>query len=189
MANILDIFRTHTGERLITRAGELTLLDKQEIERAFIFTLPALLSIFRKTEGLSLEQAQDLISFIEKADLTSEGEKILNQHLNKDQFQNLKSCADMLEIDKEAFQNILNISAAFLAATITQMNKIEKDVKVSDLIPTLSGQDVKYDEAFISTIVKHDESPGIIDSSEKIALGHKKDDNDQSILGGYSGGR
>ncbi|MCM8570241.1 hypothetical protein NE848_12680 [Gramella jeungdoensis] len=189
MANILDVFRTHTGERLVERTGELIKLDKQKIERALVFTLPALLSVFQKNEEFLMGGSSNLISLVEKGDLILEGDKTLKQHLSEEQLESLKRNASLLKIDEQSFQDILKIAAAFLSGVIAQMKETEKDSETVDLLRTLSGQDVKYDKVFIRTLVKNEDSPDIIDSSEEIALGRKKDDNDESILGGYSGGR
>lgn len=189
MANLLDIFRTHTGERLMEKTEELTSQDRSKIQRTFTFTLPALLSVFQKNEALLLKDFQDLISFIEQADLISEGNNIIVHQLDPDQIELLENCSDLQKMDKESFQKILKISAGFIAAIITQMKKKEENAQISDLIQSLNGQGVEYDKVFIRTLVKNEDSPDLIDSSEEIALGKKNNNDDQSILGGYSGGR
>lgn len=189
MANILDVFRTHTGERLVNKAKELTSLEREKLERTFTFSLPALLSIFQEYEVQAEGEQKDLTSYLEKSDLIPEGEKIISQQLNKERFELIKNCAGLFDMDSANFEKILEISSAFLAATITRMKTAETDARFPDLVQTLDGRSVKYDKLFIRTLVKNEDDPGIIDSSEEIALGNKKDDNDQSILGGYSGGR
>ena len=189
MANILDVFRTHTGERLVDKTKELTSLEIEKLERAFTFSLPALLSIFQKYQVQATGDQKDLTSFIEKSDLIQEGEKIISEKFHREHIDLIKNCATLFDMDSTNFEKVLKISAAFLDATITRMKTAETDALFLELVETLTGGSVKYDKLFIRTLVKNEDDPGIIDSSEEIALGNKKDDNDQSILGGYSGGR
>ncbi len=188
MANILDIFRTHTGEKLLKRSIKKTGVEKKELEKAFIMALPSLLSSVRKTRNFD-SKSFHLVEYIEKEDLVKSGKSSVENFLNTDELNKLLECSVILEIEKETFEKVIHISAGILSVIITQMNKETNQNDTAEILRSLSGLEVTFDQAFINTLIKDEERPNFINSAEKIALGKDKDDNDQSILGGYTGGR
>lgn len=66
MANILDIFRTHVGNELMEKTGEETGLNPKEIHRAYIFTLPFVLSVHRSKCDQGTNHSKEFASELEK---------------------------------------------------------------------------------------------------------------------------
>lgn len=190
MANILDIFRTHTGELLLQKTSELIPVEKKEIRQAFTFSLPAMLVILQdKPSFRTKTTAQDLISYIEGSDLISSGKEYLEEFIQEQQLESLSNNNIFTGLSSEQFHKLLSISAGVMAGIISQIQKTDAKARFSEIIETLSGYNAKYEKAFIKTLIKNEDDPNLIESSEEIALDHKKDDDDQSILGGYTGGR
>jgi len=188
MANILDIFRTQTGNKLLERSRKITDLDIETIQRAFIFTLPALLTIYEKKEITYNEQPKDLIKFIENENLVDFGKEKTEFLLESSEKKILLDFSQILEINKVKFEMILHISAAVIAIIISEIRE-KKNAGVRDILKTLCGLDTKYDEDFVKVLIKNPGDANIIDSREEISLNKNRDDNDPSILGGYAGGR
>lgn len=189
MANILDIFRTQAGHKLIERIRELTGQEKEKIESALTFCLPALLCITDKVRKTESEKNGDLISFIENADLLALGSDCMEYQFEKSKIEKLKNSGSLLEIPQKDFLKILKICTAFLNALITKIKESAEDIETVEIINTLTGKSLKHDRPFIKALVKKGDSPDLIHSSEEIALGENKKDDDESIIGGYAGGR
>ncbi|TBW29074.1 hypothetical protein [Gramella sp. KN1008] len=189
MANILDVFRTQAGQKLIERTQQLTGQEGEKVQKALVFTLPAILTNSKSFDIAESEGKSDLISFIEQADLLAIGTDATVHQFDTVQIQKLKSFGSLIEIPEEDFLKILKISTAFLNALITQMMNAEEDADHTEIIETLCGKSLKYERIYIKALVKKGDSPDLIQSSEEIALGEDRKDDDESILGGYSGGR
>ncbi|MCB7480036.1 hypothetical protein [Christiangramia sediminis] len=188
MANILDIFRTQTGKKLLERSREITELDVGTVQQAFIFTLPALLTIYEKKEFTFNEQPKDLIKFIENENLVDFGKEKTELLLESSEKKIILDFSQILEINKVNFEMILHISAAVIAIIISEIRE-NKNAEARDISKTLCGLDTKYNEDFVKVLIKNPDDANIIDSREEIALNKNWDDNDPSILGGYAGGR
>ena len=190
MANILDIFRTHTGEKLLERcASEIGDHRTEDFQLAFIYLFPTLLVCFEKTEEIPETDPANLVQFIEKGHFISSGKKVVSGALNEELLEIIHSGRKLMNFDQSNFQKLTYVAAGILSCIIHEIKSNEKDAGISEIIRTLSGIDVKYDGAFINTLIKDRESAHLIDNSEKIALDSDKDKGDQSILGGYAGGR
>ncbi len=190
MANILDIFRTHTGEQLLKRCSSEIGEDKiEDFQQAFIYLFPTLLVCFEKTEEIPETDPANLIQFIEKGHFISSGKKVVSGTLNEELLEIIHSGRKLINIDQSNFQKLTYVAAGVLSCIIHEIKSNEKDARLSEIIRTLSGSDIKYDSAFINTLIKENDNANLIDSSEKIALDSDNDKDDQSILGGYAGGR
>lgn len=197
MANILDIFRTHTGHRLLERTTEETGLSENEVKRAFLIALPAIISIHQSQcesgNGHFREARKEVESFteyIENDDFCQIGDKIINLLLNPNQFEKIGSLSKVIGVSQPAFEKILKISGGTIFSILTEISE-SKSLRREDhceLVDSLAGITTKFDKAFIKTLIKNEDAPHLIDSAEKISL-DSEDDDEQSILGGYSGGR
>ena len=189
MANILDLFRTHTGDRLLNRSIEITNLNKEEIHSSFLIILPSLLAIMKTRKSIENKISINVIKFIQEADLISEGKKVTEKIIAQAQIDNLKKCSVIPGISEEKFKDFIDISTGILSVIISQILKDNNHLGFTDVIRTLTGEETKADKAFIQALVKNSDNPDFIDSSEEISFNTKKDDNDESILGGYTGGK
>ncbi len=198
MANILDIFRTHGGDRLLDISCEETGLSKPEIKRALLFTFPLLLSIHKSKCEAGDNRFKDIsnnlnsfLGYLQSENLSQSGEAVLEILISDNQKEKICSLSRMLSINESSLEKILNITAASLFSIIKEIiNK--RSLKREDhcvLLDTLAGINSKYDKDFVAVLVKNDDSPGIIDSAEEIALNPDRKDKDDSILGGYTGGK
>ncbi len=192
MANILDIFRTYSGKKLIERAQSETKLSDDELKRSFSVSLPIILAVFHKNDDLiNRVHALDNTSFIdhlEKNDLIKSGEDVfgkLELEINKE----LQAFDNIMDLQKNDSTKIFNISAAVVFKIVSEIKENEPKAKISEIIESLLGLSSAFEKAFINCIVKNPNSAGIIDPSEKIFLGDEEKGGDQSIIGGYSGGR
>lgn len=197
MANILDIFRTHTGHSLLERTTEETGLSENEVKRAFLLTLPSLTSthLGQCETGNShfkevRKELQSFTEFVEADDICHLGEKVVNLLLTPNQFEKISGFARVIGIPQSAFEKIIHISGGAIFSILTEITE-SKALKREDhceLVESLAGISTKFDREFIKTLIKNEDSPHLIDSAEKISL-DSEDDDEQSILGGYSGGR
>lgn len=188
MANILDIFRTHTGKRLVERSRELTDLEAETLQQAYIYTLPALLTVYERKDFTDKEEPKNLIKFIENGNPVDFGKEKTKFLLKESEKKIILDFSQILKMEKDNFEIILHISAAVIAVIISEI-KDKRNAEVRDILKTLCGLDTKYDEDFINVLIKNPDDANIIESSEEISLSNNKDDNDPSILGGYAGGR
>lgn len=189
MANILDIFRTHTGGRLLAQSSKITELNEQELKRAYTLLLPSILAICQSKNEIEEITSQNLIEFIEEQDLVKEGKKVSDHLLNKEQINNLDNCNILIDLEKESFHNVILISTGIISVIINELVRTNDHTDFREVIGSLSGDNTKFDKSFINLLVKNSDDPNLIESSEEIALKPDKDDNDSSILGGYTGGR
>lgn len=84
MANILDIFRTHVGNELMEKTGEETGLNPKEIHRAYIFTLPFVLSVHRSKCDQGTNHSKEFASELENSvDQSSEAKRNRRESLCK----------------------------------------------------------------------------------------------------------
>ncbi|AVR46440.1 hypothetical protein C7S20_14855 [Christiangramia fulva] len=198
MANILDIFRTHSGHRLLERTAEQTGISENEVNRAFLLALPTLLGIHLEqcASGKShfqeaRKEFQGFIDFIETEDLCHQGEKVMNLLLTANQQDKISSFSKVIGISQSAYEKVLKISCGAIFSILTEIteNKSLKREDHCELVHSLAGISTKFDREFIMTLIKNEDSPHLIDSAEKIALDREDDEDEQSILGGYTGGR
>lgn len=189
MANILDIFRTHTGGRLLAQSSEITELNEQELKRAYTLLLPSILTICQSKTEIKEITSQNLIEFIEEMDLVKEGKKVSDSLLNKEQINIIDGCSVLVDIGKESFHDVVLISTGIISVIINELLKTNENADFKEIIGSLSGDNTNFDRSFINLLVKNNDDPNLIESSEEIALKPDKDDNDSSILGGYAGGR
>ena len=189
MANILDIFRTHTGSRLVSQSSKLTKLNDHELKRAYTLSLPAIIAICQTKNEIKGIETPGLIEFIEKHDLVKTGEKVSESLLNEEQIEILTNCNVLIDIDRKSFYDITQISTGIISVIVHEILKRNDHAELQEVLGSLNGDNTKYDKAFINLLVKNNDDPNLINSSEEIALKPDKDDDDPSILGGYTGGR
>lgn len=187
MANILDIFRTQTGKRLLEKSRDITGLEIETLQRAFIYTLPALLTLYEKKGISDNDKPKDLINSIEKENLADFGKQETEYLFTSSEKKIILVFSSILNIKKETFETILHISSGIIAIIISEI-KEKENAELEDILKTLCGTDIKHEEDFVKVLIKNPNDANIIESREEIALG-KKNDDDPSILGGYAGGR
>jgi len=188
MANILDIFRTQTGAKLLEQSNKLTNLELERLQNAFVYTFPALLNVYLIKGVSNIVKPENLIELIESGDLTEFGKKETEYLLTIKEQKTILEFSGILAIEIEAFKNILHISTAVLATIISEMNRKQEN-EFSGIVKTLAGINTKYNEDFLKVLIKNPDDPNFIGSREEISLGRDTNDEDSSILGGYAGGR
>ncbi|MBT8319524.1 MAG: hypothetical protein KJP01_05280 [Gramella sp.] len=189
MANILDVFSTHTGERLLRRSVAIANINKDKLHNAYIFALPMILATLKSKDSFLRIDAQDLMHFIDEGDILTAGEKVNGNTYTQEQLEAISKSCQILGLSNENSVQVFNISAGFLTVLIQEIQKRNTDIQYIDILKNLTGEESNLEKIFIEVLVKNSDSPGFIDSAEEIALKSKKDGNDDSILGGYTGGR
>ncbi|WP_300439828.1 hypothetical protein [Christiangramia sp.] len=187
MANILDILLTRTGDRLLEKSQEITKLDSEVFKKSFVYSLPSLLIIYSNKSEFKTGKHNNLIALIENEDIIQAGKQNA-QSLTDPEIQVFLQYAEILDVEKKDLKDILYLSLAILTSIISEMME-NSDLKFQDIIKTLSGLETKNSEAYLKVLLKNAEDPNIIDNREEILLGRKNKDDDQSLLGGYTGGR
>lgn len=196
MANILDIFRTHTGKKLLESAGEETGLSEKELQRVFLFGLPFIISVHRSQCDNGNNNLKELTEGLQEIDLTNssevmkKGEVIFPNLLSNSRREKFIALSRSFGIDEKPFEQSLKISTGVIFGIIAQVTS-NKNLKREDhckLLDTLSGFSSVYEQELVKVFTRHDDSGNLIKTEEEIALG-RENDHDQSILGGYSGGR
>ncbi|TRO66593.1 hypothetical protein [Christiangramia sabulilitoris] len=189
MANILDIFSTHTGERLLRRSVAVCNISKDKIHNGFILALPTILAIMKKEKSLEKIETGDLIHFIEEEDIINTGEKVLHDLLEEEHLEKLKDFGALIGIEHENFVQILHLTSGFLSVLINEILKKDTNLQFNEVVKNLTGEENNLNRKFTQVLVKNSDSPGIVDSAEQISLNRDNDKDDESILGGFTGGR
>lgn len=187
MANILDIFRTQTGKKLLEKSRDVTGLEIETLQHTFVYILPALLTLYRKKGISDNDKPKHLIAFIENGKLSNFGKQETEYLLTSSEKKIILDFSEILDIKKEDFETILHISVGITAIIISEI-KEKTNAELEDILKTLCGTDIKHDQDFVKVLMKNSNDANIIESGEEIALG-KKNDDDPSLLGGYVGGR
>lgn len=196
MANILDIFRTHTGKKLLESAEEETGLSEKELQRVFLFGFPLIISIHHSNCDSGSKNLKELIEGLQELNLSNssealkKGEIIFPNLLSNARREKVIALSRIFGLNEKAFEKILKITVGVTFGVIAQITS-SKNLKREDhckLLDTLSGFSSVYENELVKIFTRHDDSGNLIKTEEEIALGKEKD-NDQSILGGYSGGR
>ena len=197
MANILDIFRTHVGNELVEKTFEETRLNPKEIHRAYIFTLPFVLSVHRSKCDQGTNHSKEFASELEKIQLTNlpklkeTGEKIFANMFSSARQEKIIALSRDLGISEKSLEKILKISCGLIFAILSQISS-RKNLKREDhckLLDSLSGVNAVYEQDVAKLFTQHDDSGNLIHTEEEIALGSDENEDDESILGGYAGGR
>lgn len=189
MASVLDIFQTHTGKKLFEKTLENSALNEKELQKAFTFSFPAVLTILENEITFSNKTPNELIEFIDTEDLENACEKALSSFSEKDQVLKLSQVAPSLDLPEKELVKILKISFGVLLVMLHQMVSENPDISYRELWLGLAGYSVKHQEIFLNTLMKGEDKPNLVDNAEKIAFGKDQDNDEPSILGGYSGGR
>jgi len=188
MANILDIFRTRAGHLLVEKSIEITGIEDSRIQQALTCLLPSLLSIYSAKDISKIKMAnENLISFLKNVDLIHQGKEEAELFLTDAKKNSFLHLSEALEVEEDSFKKLFYVSIALLSQIISEMKNKASDL--DGILKTLSGTDLKYHDDFINILSKDSTEPGIIDNVEEISLGKQEDDEDPSILGGYTGGR
>lgn len=189
MANILDIFSTHTGERLLRRSVSIANINKTDLHNAYIAILPLMLAILKTKKSNEKIEYQDLMHFIDEGDILREGKKVNRSIFSDEQFKAMNNLSQLLGLSPENSDHVINISAGFLWVLIQEIQEQNTNIEYNEIIRNLTGEESKLEKEFIGVLVKNSDDPGFIDNAEEIALKNRKKGNDDSILGGYTGGR
>jgi len=186
MANILDIFRTQTGTKLLEKSNNITGIHIELLQKAFVFTFPTLLNIYSTKISSEIEKPKDLVAFIENENLIEFGKKETKNVLNQKEQKFILAFSEILAVENKSFKDILHISTAVISVIISEIEE-KYNAEYSGIVKTLQGLDMIYNEAFVKVLIKNADDPNFIENSENISL--TKDTKDSSILGGYAGGR
>ena len=189
MANILDIFRTHTGNRLLRRSEELTGQKREELLKSFQLLFPLLLGLLRSKKEIGKPKMENLTSYIEKAELLSDGSKLSVTLFSNEELNAIANLSKIYQVDSDNFKKCIYISTAVLSGIINSILGKNPKATFTEVIGTIAGDSSKFDKSFVQILVKNSDSPNFINSSEEIALNPESNNDDESILGGFTGGK
>lgn len=185
MANILDIFRTTSGRKLIEKTRDLTGLEENVIREAYNLIFPALVIVFKRQNEIP-ENNEKISEFLNSEDAEGKAKK-LAKGLEKE-FQKLETLSEIRNTEKNKIRSMTNLAAGFIGSIFHQVKKDEPQIEITDFLNTLDSSDHKYEKQFIESLFE-EKGAQLIDDPEKTALEDGKEKDDKNPLGGYTGGR
>ena len=189
MANILDIFRTYAGDKLIERSAVISGVQEEKLKEFFSSVLPGIIVNISSEKLKRAPGSQKLIDFLEAPDMPEQSKQLLSDNFETEFLEKFKSTFLFSEIDASALDKLFNISVASAFILMKEIHAANISLDFKSIRQTLLGIEQSAVHEFVECIVKDKEGAHLIDNPNKIALGEKHDDSDQSILGGYAGGR
>lgn len=182
MANILDLFKIHFGNELIQNTHEELNLDRELVLQIFAYLVPWSiskidLSTYNKSDAkFSDLKFEDLLK--DSSIISSEDKKVMNSFLE-----------DTFEIESNSSVKITTIAENFTVSIISEIQSRNSKLELSEIKRTLLGASEKTSAEFIKVIMSEaNDSGNLIKPAGRIAL-EDKDSSEDSILGGYTGGK
>lgn len=208
MASILDLLNTNTGESLIKKASEQTSENQETVNTVLGLALPLLLSAMKSNLN-SDEGAESLYkalnsdkhdgSLIENSNsmdpeyLQNEGDRIVNHILGSEKKEQISSSlSSALNINKDSLSTILKMTAPVLLSILGSQKRKDNIPKegLEGLLGTVLGSNSRHDNSFLETLLDNDGDGRIIDDISGMILGgNNSGKSDDSILGGFTGGK
>ncbi|WP_405198811.1 hypothetical protein [Christiangramia sp. LLG6405-1] len=182
MANILDLFKISSGKQLIQNTHEELNLDKELILEIFASLLPWTISrVDHSTSSKSDAKFSDL-NFAdllnETSIISSEDKKVMNSLL-----------LNTYKVESNNSARFINIAENIIGSIISEIQSINGKLELTEIKRTLLGASEKASEEFIKVITSGaNDSADLIKPAGRIAL-EDKDSSEDSILGGFTGGK
>lgn len=189
MATILDIFRTQAGDTLIERTNITTGIDPDKLHKFFSAFFPLILSVSEEQNFHANKISTELLTFLKDDDLLVQSKKISENWNHENIDQASAKISELFGIQESNRVKLYEISFSFINILVNEIQSKNSTLKISEIIQTLLGKTQVAVQEFIDCIVKDSKEANLIDNPNRISLGEKNDDSDQSILGGYTGGR
>lgn len=189
MATILDIFRTYAGEKLVERTTVISGLQETKILEFYSAVLPAIIVKLPSEKLKRAPGSLKLIDFLESPEMPEKSMQLVNDNLDAAFIENLKFTALTSEMDASMADKLLHFATSSIFILMKEIHATNTMLDYESIKKTLLGFEQSALKEFVDCIVKNKEGAHLIDNPNKIALSEKNDDSDQSILGGYAGGR
>ena len=182
MANILDLFKISSGKQLIQNTHEKLNLDKELVLEILASLLPWTISRVELSEARSAlakfsdSKFDDLLK--ESSIISSEDKKVINSLLE-----------NTFQVDSNNSTIFINIAENIIVSIISEILSINGQLELIEIKETLLGASEKASEEFIKVITSgSNDSADLIKPAGRIAL-EDKDSSEDSILGGFTGGK
>ena len=182
MANILDLFKISSGKELIQNTHEELNLDKELVLEIFASLLPWTISRVELSKSRSALakfsdlKFEDLLK--DSSIISSEDKKVMNSFLE-----------DTFEIESNNSLKFITIAENITVSIISEIQSRNSKLELTEIKRTLLGASEKASAEFIKVIMSGaNDSGNLIKPAGRIAL-EEKDSSEDSILGGYTGGK
>ena len=189
MANILDIFRSYAGDKLIERSSIISGVQEEKLLDFYSSVFPIIITQIPSENLKRAPGTQKLIAFLEAPEFPEQCKQLVKDNLEATFNEDLKAKAFDKIIEKSAQDKLFTLAVASAFVLIKEIHASNTSLDYGVIKRTLLGFDQSASNEFVACIVKNKEGAHLIDNPNKIALSDKHDDSDQSILGGYAGGR
>lgn len=203
MASILDVLNTNLGKDLIKKASNETGESSEKVSSVLSMVMPIILGNFKNKiqEGSTgilyelLKVAPDPYKFLktfskkESSEILDCGEEY-NEILLGDNISIISETIGVsLDINPTAVQQITKIAIPVIVAILSIQKKEEqlRDTDMESLIDSALGSSSAYNNSFLKTILEKQDDPNIINEASGMVLG--KQNNEESVLKGYTGGK
>ncbi|TQI70903.1 hypothetical protein JM79_1828 [Gramella sp. Hel_I_59] len=182
MANILDLFKISSGKELIQNTRKELNLDEDLVLQIFASLLPWSIS---KVDHSTSSKSDAKFSDLKFADLLSESsiisaedKKLINSFLE-----------NAFKIEANNSVKFTIIAENITVSIISEIQSINGKLELTEIKRTLLGASKKASEEFVKVITSGaNDSADLIKPAGRIAL-EDKDSSEDSILGGFTGGK
>ncbi|MFV9484708.1 hypothetical protein ACNI3T_12750 [Christiangramia sp. ASW11-125] len=182
MANILDLFKISSGKELIQNTHKELNLEEDLVLQIFASLLPWTISRVELSESRSALAKFSDLKFAdllkESSIISSEDKKVMNSLL-----------LNTFKVESNNSARFLNIAENIIVSIISEIQSINGQLELTEIKRTLLGASEKSSEEFIKVITSgSNDSADLIKPAGRIAL-EDKDSSEDSILGGFTGGK
>jgi len=182
MANILDLFKISSGKELIQNTRKELNLDEDLVLQIVASLLPWSIS---KVDHSTSSKSNAKFSYLKFADLlkessitSSEDKKLMNSFLE-----------NTFKIEGNNSVKFTTIAENIIVSIISEIQSINGKLELNEIKRTLLGASEKASEEFVKVITSGaNDSADLIKPAGRIAL-ENKDSSEDSILGGFTGGK
>lgn len=182
MATILDLFKIAAGKDLIQNTRKDLHLKEDLVLNVFASLLPWAVSI---VEINSSEKSVKKFSEIAYKDLLHDRSFISSE--NKEVMQSLLE--QTYEVPSNSSAKLLSIAVNVIATIISEIQSRTPGLEMTEIRKTLLGYSETASDELVKVISSEGEDSGnLIRPAGRIAL-ENQDSSEDSILGGYTGGK
>ena len=182
MANILDLFKISKGKELIQNTHAELKLDNELVLEIFASLLPWTISRVELSKSrtalakFSDSKFDDLLR--ESSIISSENKKVMNSLLE-----------DTFKVESHSSQKFITIAENITVSIISEILSLDGKLELTEIKQTLLGASEKASEEFLKVITSgSNDTADLIKPAGRIAL-EDKDSSEDSILGGFTGGK
>jgi len=207
MAGILDLLNSDLGKTIISGVSGSTGTDQNKTSSVLTMALPVLMKAMErnastpegaqglmgalngKHDGSILNNLSGLFGGGVDAEVTNDGDKILNHVLGAKKQGIEQVIGQKSGLDASSVANILKVAAPILMGVLgkqAKQNNVNSQNDLGGLLGgLLGGNDPQNDQSFIEKILDADGDGSVIDDVAGMVLGGSKS---KSSLGGLLGG-